>query len=554
MDQQPPSPGQLLPCSAYASISRDALFVAAFRRLYFTSHSIGGDPSRAVAGWLTLLENHRYASIIAAFDPRSRRADPQTIEAVRGTDMSDIWERMNWINSHVRDLKPTAGAATRPADEQRRWIDNYPYHEDYTTWDLAHTLWVWRGKEADAAPMLGLIKGEIAKSLNLMCPDHPAALAELIVNRWPDIRPRAAEIEKEMSGNPQVAYALARAYRSEKRLADAARLLEATTDIAPDEAVYEELAEIYKQEGNADKWLEIYDKYLSSTEQLGLEHARRNENVAYTLMGMKQPEKALKYAKAAADSNALWALRCLAACLTELGQYDEAEAVERSGQEQYPNGFNWYRWCRITGKGDLEAARALSKKQAAAIDKVPGRQDLNDVAIYFVLEGDLGKARKTWQRQLEREPDQYTVLQLAMLDLEEGKPDAAKQRLENSRAVTLPPNMPPELAKLLREQVTPVDDTRGRIYQAAVNEIKRCLEDANAVPLRDGPTQVILGATDTPWRGCATYFLGRFCELRGKTDDAKWWYRQSMETAEWTNSCRPQSAAALRRLGEEYYK
>src|SRR5205085_8695325 len=34
MDKQPPAPGQLLPFSAYASISRDALFVSAFRRLY----------------------------------------------------------------------------------------------------------------------------------------------------------------------------------------------------------------------------------------------------------------------------------------------------------------------------------------------------------------------------------------------------------------------------------------------------------------------------------------------------------------------------------------
>jgi hypothetical protein len=52
---------------------------------------------------------------------------------------------------------------------------------------------------------------------------------------------------------------------------------------------------------------------------------------------------------------------------------------------------------------------------------------------------------------------------------------------------------------------------------------------------------------------CA-YFLGRLCELRGKTEDAKWWYRTSMQTQEWTASCRPQSAAALRRMGEEFYK
>ena len=66
--------------------------------------------------------------------------------------------------------------------------------------------------------------------------------------------------------------------------------------------------------------------------------------------------------------------------------------------------------------------------------------------------------------------------------------------------------------------------------------------------------KLVLDATETPYRGIACYILGRLCELRGKKDDAKWWYRTSMETAEWTFSSRPQAAAGLRRLGEEFYK
>jgi hypothetical protein len=37
-------------------------------------------------------------------------------------------------------------------------------------------------------------------------------------------------------------------------------------------------------------------------------------------------------------------------------------------------------------------------------------------------------------------------------------------------------------------------------------------------------------------------------------EDAKWWYRTSLETPEWTAACRVQSAVALRRLGEDFYK
>jgi len=118
----------------------------------------------------------------------------------------------------------------------------------------------------------------------------------------------------------------------------------------------------------------------------------------------------------------------------------------------------------------------------------------------------------------------------------------------------LAPNLPPELTKLFQQQVTPVDESRGKIYQAAADEIQRCLADPNAVPRRDGPTQIILDAKGTYYRGNTCYFLGRFCELRNKIDDAKWWYRQSMDSKEWESSGHAQSAAALRRLGEEHYK
>jgi len=66
--------------------------------------------------------------------------------------------------------------------------------------------------------------------------------------------------------------------------------------------------------------------------------------------------------------------------------------------------------------------------------------------------------------------------------------------------------------------------------------------------------KIILDAVETSYRANCAYFFGRLCELRGKTEDAKWWYRTSMQTQEWNGSCRPQAAAALRRMGEEFYK
>ena len=121
-------------------------------------------------------------------------------------------------------------------------------------------------------------------------------------------------------------------------------------------------------------------------------------------------------------------------------------------------------------------------------------------------------------------------------------------------ALLLLVHQPSQLAELMGGVAKPIEDTRTKIYAAAVNEMLRCLAEPAAIPARDGEVKVILDAIEAPQRTCVAYFFGRLCELRNKPDDAKWWYRTAMETQDWTSVCRPQAAAGLRRLGEAYYK
>ena len=55
-------------------------------------------------------------------------------------------------------------------------------------------------------------------------------------------------------------------------------------------------------------------------------------------------------------------------------------------------------------------------------------------------------------------------------------------------------------------------------------------------------------------RGNIAYLFGKYCELRGQNDEAKWWYRTSLQTRNVHFGCRPMAASALRHLGEEYFK
>ena len=72
----------------------------------------------------------------------------------------------------------------------------------------------------------------------------------------------------------------------------------------------------------------------------------------------KQWEKALPYAKEAAESYSEWGLRVLAECYEATHQWAAAEAIYKAIGERYPNAMaGWYDFCRRTGHGDLAAAR-----------------------------------------------------------------------------------------------------------------------------------------------------------------------------------------------------
>jgi len=40
------------------------------------------------------------------------------------------------------------------------WLENYEYESDQTVYDIAHRLWSYRMKDADAIPVLSVIKGK----------------------------------------------------------------------------------------------------------------------------------------------------------------------------------------------------------------------------------------------------------------------------------------------------------------------------------------------------------------------------------------------------------
>ena len=545
MDADPNTPGQLLNWGTYASISRDTLFIAAMRRAYFEARMLNVDPTDDLRAVWPLVKEHRFASVLAGYDRTHTLAGPDTADLADQWSDPDFARRMPALVDVQKDYNKK--------HPERTWLENYEYKSDETAYDLAAELQAFSDPAADAIALLAVVKGTEAQQLQKLSPEHPAAVAQLIVNRWPETKARAAQIEKDLGDHPQVAFALARAYHADQRYAEAVRLLEQIIKITPDYQAYTELAEVYKDQGNADKWLAIYNTYLRTSEDFGLQHAKKCEEIAAELMRMKRSDRALQYAQESAESGSSWGMGIYAACLTDLGRYDEAEQIEKERQDRYEDSFAWYRWCVTTGRGDRKAADAVSRPHADQIAADNDSDALTEVAVYFTLAGQLDRAYDCLDRASRQQMNPFFQLQMALIALEQGKSDAADTLLE--QAITndgINGMLPPQLAAIAGHRES-ADDDKIKAYKSVAEEMQRCLSDTKAVTAADLPTLSARKAKGTFYRTNGAYFLGRFFELQGKKEDALRWYRVARDNREYTSSCIPQIAAGLKRLGDAYY-
>src|SRR5262249_53433951 len=83
--------------------------------------------------------------------------------------------------------------------------------------------------------------------------------------------------------------------------------------------------------------------------------------------------KAQPYAEAAAQTWAAWAIECAMRCYEGMEDWPRAELWIRRLSERYPGRSlrAWLEFCKRTGHGDIEAAKALVAPFGAPVDQ-PG--------------------------------------------------------------------------------------------------------------------------------------------------------------------------------------
>jgi hypothetical protein len=80
-------------------------------------------------------------------------------------------------------------------------------------------------------------------------------------------------------------------------------------------------------------------------------------------MDKKKLEEALPHAVAAAETWAAWGLELASRVEEGLGHWEESEKWIREEAQAYPTGaaYEWYFWCRRTGRGNISEASKLAQ-------------------------------------------------------------------------------------------------------------------------------------------------------------------------------------------------
>ena len=185
----------------------------------------------------------------------------------------------------------------------------------------------------------------------------------LIGAAWDQVKGEVPGWREKVGDAPALIAALGRKYAELKDYDEAEKYLRRYMELSPDPWAYRLLADCYKARGESDRWQATLDEFLANTEHAGLEHAKVQVQLANDLMKRGRWADAKKYAEPAAETWAGWAMICASECNEGLKDWEQAELWIRRTAERYPkaNGAAWYRFCKRTGHGDIQAARALPR-------------------------------------------------------------------------------------------------------------------------------------------------------------------------------------------------
>jgi len=311
----------------------------------------------------------------------------------------------------------------------------HPYESTFKSIPIVRSDPVFRELARLAYFRDGMSKSEQFRQLSTVSPHAPAAARAQISLAILDDEPqavadRAAEWEQRFSEDHSVLGVLVTLYDKLGRDDDALRVAKRDAEVSAELDAYRQLAARYKKRGNIAEWKATLDAFLK-LETLGLEQSVVQGEIANHFIQEKNFTEALPYVSAAAGTGSSLGLMIAHRYYSGLKDWRKAELYVRLTGERYPSlAFEWFFWCKRTGRGDVETARRLAEAYFTSLGSALPQDELPFLAVFRQLAGDAPAAFETWSECFKKSGDPLHGLNAALIAHDLGDAASRDQLLE----------------------------------------------------------------------------------------------------------------------------
>jgi tetratricopeptide (TPR) repeat protein len=492
-----------------AHLVREARFVHAYHRLHFMAKMWHVPTRDTFEAFQPLVDRHLFYPLLKYL------ALPRQAGVPALTAMADRLELAE-LDSNVRPLIDALGDLNLPAGGPA-W-GAAMMHGSLLVRDIAERL-----RQTDAS------KDHFGRILLNISPYSAHAMGVLIEAAWDQIKGEVPAWREKVGEAPALFAALGRKYADLKEYGEAENYLRRYIDLSPDPWAYRMLADCYRARGEAERWQATLDEFLAKTEPAGLEHAKVQVDIANELMRRGRWQDAKKYAEPAAETWAGWAMTCASKCNEGLKDWERAELWARRTSERYPqaNGAEWYRFCKRSGHGDIQAARAFAEAHTRGGADAPDPAGLQQDGFSLWASGATKPALDSLEQAERARPTPATAI-AAFLVADELGDQARRDRLLD------------ELCTKLQRQVPRMAAIGGMMRDALAGNGKGSLDLA--------AVDKLLGAMPHRTRGNADFLVGRYLLNRGQAESARTYLQRAADSSATQDELRQMAINSVRSI------
>jgi tetratricopeptide (TPR) repeat protein len=390
-----------------ANLLDDLDFMFAYRQVYSTAKWLGLPADDVLDQVAAQVEHHPYGPFLETYRYDQTRAQDALEKLLETVEPGQLTWATDPIVQRIHQLRP-------------QWTsDHFPTGLYYTDSVAPELVEIVRGSRDPKQTVVRLRE---------VSPFMPASVMWGLNFELDNLRKQLPELEKKYSTSGPVLATIGQVYQHDNKTDDAIRCFETAIKHDPEQPIFLILADLYKNQGNEDKWLATLESFLK-TENFGLGHAQVQVQIANHFIEKGDWKRARPYSEAAGQTWAGWALLKAGQCAEAMQDWDAAEQWYAALAQRYePNASMWYEFCCRTGHGSKEAAFQFAMPYVDRRVEAGNTDDHFRVAMIYALAKQKPEAAALYEKIYRKTQTPFVGL-FAALQFDEVGDIAARNRI-----------------------------------------------------------------------------------------------------------------------------